>query len=459
MGSMAKRLTGLEWKTPMTLIKSTSQQWRKAMLASVAAPMVLVACAEEEIILPGAREDLRGIAVDETLINQSRAFSAPAARTNATWTQFAGTPAFRTTNPTLSAAPQLIWSSNIGEGDSRKLRITADPVVTGDRIFTLDADATVVSTSTSGATVWSKSLVPDRDNAGEATGGGLAVEGDTVYVSVGYGTLTALEAATGTEKWTQKLDAAGSGTPTIVGDLVYLVAGDDTGWAIEKDSGRIAWQISATSSVANVLDAPAPVVADGLAIFSFGSGEVVGVFQKGGLRRWDSTVAGQRAGRALGRINDITGAPVVDGNTVYVGNHAGRSVALSLGSGTREWTARTGAIGPVWPAGDSVFAISDLNELIRLDAADGSQIWAVELPNYVKDKPRKRSEVVANYGPVLAGGRLLVASNDGLLRSFNPEDGSLLGTTEIPGGATTAPVIAGGVLYVVGANGQLHAFR
>ena len=33
--------------------------------------------------------------------------------------------------------PQLAWSANIGAGDSRKQRITADPVVANGRVFTL----------------------------------------------------------------------------------------------------------------------------------------------------------------------------------------------------------------------------------------------------------------------------------------------------------------------------------
>lgn len=54
---------------------------------------------------------------------------------------------------------------------------------------------------------------------------------------------------------------------------------------------------------------------------------------------------------------------------------------------------------------------------------------------------------------------MIVASNDGVLRSFDPVSGGLTGTTQIPGGATTAPVVAGGTLYVVSTKGQLHAFR
>ena len=103
--------------------------------------------------------------------------------------------------------------------------------------------------------------------------------------------------------------------------------------------------------------------------------------------------------------------------------------------------------------------ITELNELVRLDASDGSRIWGVALPNFVKEKPLRQSRIVAHYGPVVAGGQVIVASNDGLLRTFDPTDGRLTGTVEIAGGATTAPVVAGGTLYVVSAKGQLHAYR
>jgi len=96
---------------------------------------------------------------------------------------------------------------------------------------------------------------------------------------------------------------------------------------------------------------------------------------------------------------------------------------------------------------------------VRLDNATGDVIWAVDMPYFEKDKPKRQKAIYAHYGPVLAGGRIVVASSDGLLRVFNPTDGALFATAEIPGGAASAPALAGGALYVVGGNGQLHAFR
>lgn len=420
--------------------------------------LLLSACAEPEVILPGEREDIRPGATD-AVVNQGRAIRLPAQQANSTWAQAPGTEAFRTAHPALRSTPQRIWSTPIGSGDEKRQRITADPVVAGGLIYTLDSAARVSGVTPGGGLAWQTDLVPPGEDEGQATGGGMAYADGILYVSSGYGMLTALDAKSGAVRWQQKLNATGSGTPTIRDGLLYLVAGDDTGWAINIKDGRIAWQVQATPSVGNVLGAPAPAMTSDLVIFAFGSGDLIGSFRNGGVRRWAASVSGQRKGRAAARIGDVTGSPVIQGSTVYAGNHSGRTVAFRADNGERLWTATEGALGPVWPAGDSVFLVSDRSQIVRLDASDGSVIWAQDLPGFVKDKPKKRGASYAHYGPVLAGGRVIVASNDGYLRLYNPEDGAMISRVEVPGGATTGPVVAGNTLYVVGATGQLHAFR
>jgi outer membrane protein assembly factor BamB len=426
------------------------------MATAIAA--LLLGCAEPEEILRGPREDIRGGQSGE-VENQARAISLPRAVNNSSWTQSPGQAATRTTHAALSAAPALVWSTNIGSGDSRKQRITAAPVVGGGRIYTLDASSQVSAVSPAGAVLWQRAILPSSDGEGDATGGGIAYAGGVVYVSSGFGILTALDAETGQQIWRQELGATGSGNPTIRDGLLYLVAGDDTAWVIDTKDGRIAWQLEASPSASNILGAPAPVVGPEISVFAFGSGDLIGTFRRGGFRRWIASVSGARTGSAISQISDVTGAPFLDGNRVYVGNHSGRTAAFDVNSGERLWTAFEGTFGPLWVAGGSVFFVSDRNRLMRLGANDGTAIWSVDLPGYVKDKPRKRAEIVAHHGPILAGGQLVVASNDGRLRFFDPVDGSLNRSIEVKGGASTEPVVANGTLYVVTSDGELAAFR
>lgn len=420
---------------------------------------VLTACEEKTPILTGKRENLREAFAASASDNVSRSIRLPAAAANANWTHRSGTQKYRVPHAALSTSPQLIWSTKIGAGESRRHRISADPVIADGRVYSMDALGDVTAVSTSGALLWSRSMLPAGEKSGDGAGGGLAYGEGKLFVATGYGRLTTLNPTTGQTIWEQKLHATGNGSPTVYGGRVYLVAGDDVAWALDAKTGQVDWQISSSPDVKNVQTSAAPALTDKMAVFAFGSGELQAAFRKGGLRLWDSSVSGERAGRAINTVSDISSDPVVVGNVVYSANHSGRLVALNIDNGKRLWTAEHGALSPVWPAGDSLFLLSERNQLVRVDAQDGSNIWAVDLPLFVKDKPRKQVRMHAHFGPVLAGGQLVVASSDGLIRFFDPANGALTGTVELPGGAASNPVVAGRVLYVVSSKGQLHAFR
>ncbi len=417
---------------------------------------VLVGCGERDIILEGERLPIRG---EEVFENQVLDVSFPAASANASWTHRNGSAQHAIRHPSLPVALSQVFSVDIGEGDSRRARITADPVVAGDTIYTLDAHSRVTATSTAGTPVWSADLAPRLDGATDASGGGLAYADGMLFVTTGFGAITALDATTGGQVWVQDLDAPGTSAPTVVGDLVYVVGRDSTAWALEKDSGRIRWQVFGTPSIANFSGGAGVAANDEIAVIPFPSGEVVGVFPLGGLRRWSTIVSGDRLGEAAANISDIAGDPVLVGDRAYVGNFSGRLVALNSFDGDRIWTASEGAISPVWATGNAVFLINDLNQLVRLDASDGSPVWKIELPQFTETRVRQRRTVFAHYGPILAGGRLIVASSDGLIRSFDPTSGAGIGQLAIPGGAASHPVVAANTLYVVSKSGQLVAFR
>ena len=94
-----------------------------------------------------------------------------------------------------------------------------------------------------------------------------------------------------------------------------------------------------------------------------------------------------------------------------------------------------------------------------MDKYSGDIVWSVQLPSFLKINPRKSKEVVAHFGPIVANGRVILASSDKKIRVFNPIDGSLIDDVTVPSGATSNPVIADNVLYFVSQDGDLHAFR
>ena len=447
--------------------KHRSARWALGLMGVLA----LAAC-ERESILSGERFDTRtplaatrpgpdgrAPASGGAVADGARAITLPAAMRIESWSSRGFDAQNRLPHAALSANPVEIWAADIGQGNTRRNRIATDPVAGNGAVFTIDAAAELRASSLeTGAALWTASLIPDFDRGGNASGGGLALAGGRVFATTPYGEVLALDAATGAVVWRQRLGTV-LGAPSVSGGLVYVVGRNSEAWAIAAEDGRLRWRIPSTDAPAVLVGGAAPAVADGRVVFPFPSGELASVFAQTGVTIWNSFVVGGRLGTAYATLNDITSDPVVIGGMIYAGNQSGRVVAIDTRSGRTLWQASEGAYSPVLVTGGSVFFVSDRNELIRLDVDSGARIWGSELPLFEANRERRRKAVFGHYGPILAGGRLVVASGDGVIRLFAPDTGALSGTLALRGGAASHPIVVGDTLLVVSTEGRLHAYR
>ena len=431
--------------------------------ATLLALSMFVAACDRGFILEGDRFPLRAPFSEdagEAPDNRSLPISLPATAVNSDWTHRLGTPSTRNLHPALGGSLQQVWSVPIGQGDGRRHRITASPVAAGGLIYTLDSRAQVTAVTTGGEVAWTRDLTPAFTRSGDgASGGGLAIADGKLFVTSAFGMLYALDLASGAEVWSKRFDAALSAPPLIAGNRVYVVAADSTGWALDSATGQTDWQLSGAPSVSSMVGGATPAVAGDMVLFPTPAGELIAARRDTGQIMWRRAVAGTRIGVAYASVTDVTGDPVVRGDVIHVGNQSGRVMALDRATGRPIWTADEAAYGPVWPAGGSVFLMSDRNRIIRLDAGSGEFIWGQDLPLFTETRERRRAGIFPHHGPLLAGGRLIVGSGDGRLRSFDPASGALVAETELRSGAASAPIAVGGTLYVISRDGRLTAYR
>jgi outer membrane protein assembly factor BamB len=434
------------------------------------AALLAGACGEREVILPGERFDTR-VPLAASLPgedgtpavappgpeNRSEPIALPAPQQVADWTHRGGGVDHRAPHASLSAAPALVLAANIGQGDNRRFRIATAPVIAGGAVYTMDSRARVQATSTGGQALWTADLTPPGARNAVA-GGGLAVGGGRVLATTAFGELVALDPASGAVVWRQRLDTAATGAPTVANGVVHVAGRDNRAWAVDLANGRVLWTVPGTASPSGVTGPAGPMLGPDLIVYPSSAGQLVGV-RPDGTRVWQAGVPGQRLGRAFGRVTDVSGDPVLVDGVIYAGNATGQTVALRAQTGERLWSADDGAMGPPVVAGGSVFVVNEIGELVRLDARDGTVIWRVQMPYLTTERPRRIRDVFPHYGPVLAGGRLWVASGDGALRGFDPASGAETFRTAIPGGAASLPAAAQGALWVVTQRGQLVAFR
>jgi outer membrane protein assembly factor BamB len=449
---------------------------RNLLLVSTLA--LAAAGCSRELILDGMREDLRSPGYDvndadavaaasaraaedaAAFENQSRPVSLGAVQAVGSWSQRGANAMNRPPHAQFSSSPVVAWSSDAGEGNERKFRITAEPVADGSRVYTMDSHANVTAHAIGGDALWTAAINAPGEREGSAMGGGLALGGGKLFATTTQGELAALDPASGEVLWRQKLDAAVNGAPTVAGGKVYVATAASVAYAIHADTGRIAWRLAGVPSFSGVSGVAAPAVGGNTVIFPVSNESLVAVDAANGDMKWVVRVAGDRAGRGRSALSAFTGEPVVADGVVYAANASGRAVAVGLNDGQLRWDAGEGAQGTMAVAGDAVFFVNDEARLVRLSARDGDKVWEVPLPRYEKaDKPRKLKSVWPAFGPVLAGGRLWIASGDGILRAFNPADGAALSQSELPAGAASRPIVVSGMMMLMSETGALIGLR
>jgi len=436
----------------------------RALGALLVALVALSACQDKNAPLPGTRIPIRpDEAPPAAAPSRAAPVAIPAAVMNADWTHRNGSAPGRLVNPALRPVPQLVWATDLGEGDAKRRRLLIGPIVAGGVIYAMDAGAQLSAVTRDGRIIWRRSLVPEGQKPDSGPGGGMAAVNGVLYVTTGFGEVFALDPRTGGTIWKRTLDASIQAPPLVYEGRVVAVQRDDIAVAMDARSGETLWTTQGAGGT-GLMGGASPAGDGPLVIVPFSSGELLGVLGRNGTTIWGTAITGGRRALARNRINDVTGDPVIVGDTVYASNQSGRTIRLDTQTGERAWTIGEGSYGPAWPVGSAVYLVSDVGALVRVDAESGEIVWSRQMPEFFparnflwrKGKPWR---AVSYYGPVLAGGRLWVASADGWLRGFSPVDGSLLASIELPGGAAAAPAVAGGVLYVTTREGQLLAFQ
>src|SRR3546814_1058015 len=156
-------------------------------------------CGEAEAPrLPGGRiamrADERGLRADPELAGL--VVQLPEPYVNADWAQPGGSAAHAMYHLSLSAKPSRVWSVDVGEGTGSGAHLLAQPIVVGDTVYTMDSRSLVSAfAATDGTRRWQVDVEDEDEDAG-FFGGGIASDGQTLFVSPGFARIFAPDAAT-----------------------------------------------------------------------------------------------------------------------------------------------------------------------------------------------------------------------------------------------------------------------
>ena len=402
----------------------------------------------DEVVIKGKREAVMQRSGDALTLAKEPVV-IPVATTNTSWAQPGGVPSNSLHNLSLGRSLKQVFSINAGTGSNSSGRLTAMPIIVNGRVYVLDSEASVRAFSAnSGAPVWAVSLVPKGKDGEGAFGGGLASDGNMIFVTTAFGEVIALNASSGGEIWRKKFPAPIKTAPTVSNGQVYFITVANEVHSLAASNGAELWQSQGSGESASTISNTSPAIAGGIVVTPHTNGDVVAFSAGGGQRFWSESLASSRTGASVANLNAISGRPVIAGNQVFAISNAGRIAAFDLKTGSEQWSREFSGNQTPWVSGEYVFVISQKYRMVAISRRNGAVKWVVDLPG---------KGLWA--GPVMGGGRLLAVSNKGVLASLSPQTGQVMKTREAGDAFYIAPVIAGNTIYLLDNSASLIALR
>lgn len=410
-----------------------------------------------------------------------RDFFVPGPQAVTAWTQ-PGMNAEADTGHVIAAADFTVaWRRDIGASSDRMKQVMAPPVAADGRVFVMDGEATVSAVdAASGAVVWKKTVgIGERDSgrrrfgislgggsSGGGFGGGMAVADNKVFVSSGYRSISALNAATGEVVWTHETDLPIHNAPTVSGGRVYVIDVDNQLIALDMATGNQSWTYRGITEPARIMRATSVAVSGDTVIAPFSSGQVVALRSTNGQPVWEEVLSRTSRTNALSELRDIAGRPVISRGFVYAVSQSGVMQALDIRTGAPRWELPIGGVNAPLPVGDVVYVVSKTGELTVINRDTGQIYWTRDLNDgRIRTEGGwffgmgKRTVRPSWSGPVLASNRLVLVNSEGQMVAFDPKTGQQTASLDLGAPAYIAPAAYNGALYVVTDEGRLISIR
>ena len=407
----------------------------------------------------GNRVDILGIErnteVDPALAGV--AVTLPPAAVNEAWAQPGGNASKSPGHVELGQGLSRIWTAKV-TGANPRARLAASPVMSDGRIYVVDTTARVTAfDANTGAQIWSNALEIEKDGKPSRFGGGVSATGTNVFATNGVGDVASLAADTGALVWKKRPAGPLRGAPTLSNGNVYVMTQDNQIYALRQSDGEAQWNEAGPVSASGIFGVGAPAAAQGTIIAGYSSGELAAYRYENGRSLWSDTLSRTAMSTSVSTLTDIDADPVIDRGRVFALGKGGRMASYELVSGQRIWEINIAGISTPVTSGDWVFVMTDEARLLCVARSTGKIRWISKLQRYKNEKKKKKP--ISWYGPVLAGGRLVIANSHGAVWSVAPDEGTATEILDVGNDVSLAPIVANNIFYILDDSGRISAFR
>ncbi len=348
-----------------------------------------------------------------------------------------------------SVSVSKVWSRSVGKGEGR-IGIRQAPVVADGRVYAAAVLGGVHALDLqTGKVVWTYEPAREKKQPKLRLSGGPGVGDGLVVVGALDGQVIALDASNGSEKWRAKVPGEVISAPAVGQGMVFVRSNDGRVTAFDANTGERRW-FNPRELPSLTVRGNAPVVAGpGVLFIGNDDGSISTLAMQDGRTVWDQQVGTPEGRTELERMADVDGAPVLEGNTLYVSSFKNETMAIEGPTGRPLWVRDHGGAGGVAVSSGLAVVADEKGSVFGLDKNSGAAMWS-------QPALARRSLT----GAAIHGDYAVVGDYKGYLHWLRLDNGELAARARAGGDRLIAPpLVADGILLVQNVDGDLTAFR
>lgn len=352
------------------------------------------------------------------------------------------------------------WTRKLGDGNAA-LGLRQRPAIEGDRLYVsndegrvlaMDVntgdtlwDSEVVKTGKQGSRVffWRRKAIDGGLTGGPGVGNGLVVAGGR------NGEIVALDAETGAERWRARATSEVITAPLVTPDRIVVRSNDGRVFGLDPADGTRKWVFDRGVPALSVRGNGAPVSDGQLVYLGYDDGTVVALRLQDGLVGWTQLVAESDGRNELDRMADVDGELALGYQEIYATSFRSQTMAISTANGRPLWNRDVGGYAGLALLADRLIVTDPAGTVWALDRNNGSALW--------KQEALARRWLTT---PALQGDYIVVGDIEGYLHWIRASDGVIAGRDRVAKEAIrgTPQVTPTGTLLALTIDGKLAAY-
>lgn len=347
--------------------------------------------------------------------------------------------------------PQKAWSTSVGDG-SGDYYASLSPAWQDNTVFAADRFGTVKALdASSGEEKWKVSLAEKTGffskNISALLSGGVTAAGDRIYVGSERGRVFALNSSDGSVAWQTQVAGEALARPVVSDGLVLVHTGNGMLQGLDQSSGAVKWSVNLDVPALSLRGVSAPATAFGGAIVGGDNGRVSAVILSAGQLIWQQRISQPSGATEIDRLNDVDTTPIVVNGVVYAMAYNGDLAALDLRSGQILWKRQIGGVKNLLVDAGHIYLVDQDDRVDALNLDGGVVLW-------------RQSDLLHRNltPPALFNGYLIVGDSEGYVHWINTTDGRFVAQQKLDSdGFQSEPVVASDKLIIQAKTGKVYA--